>query len=191
MCPRETKSWQIFALKWLITPRILLFMSLRHNIVILSNWSLVLNWLVGYQPSSVVLDTGMVINSSWVRICWRLLLQDIAMILLKSCFHEKNINCLLFGHLHSLYFNTIFIIRQFSSDFRYFIQVLWTTLNQNFTRGRNINILVGDWLPAGVIDGLAIVVCVVCIDGVVGETLGVDDVKNIYFYKLAPYWQWN
>ena len=144
-----------------------------------------MKWLVGYQHSSVVLDTGMVNNSSWVRICWRLLLQDIAMILLKSYFHEKNINFLLFGHLHSLYFNTIFIIRQFSSDFRYFIQVLWATLNKNFARGRNINILVRDWLPAGVIDGLALVV------RVVGETLGVDDDKNRYFYKLAPYWQCN
>ena len=50
---------------------------------------ILLKWLVGYQHSSVVLDTGMVTITSWVRICWRLLLQYTAKIFWKSYFHEK------------------------------------------------------------------------------------------------------
>ena len=120
-----------------------------------------------------------------------------AIIFWKSYFHEWQKNYILsafwtfifikfYNNFHSLSDYSVF-----SSDFRYFIQVLWATLNQNFARGRYTIFLVRDWLPVRVMDEWKILVCVVCLDGVVGEPLGVMMIKIDIFYKLAPYWQRN
>ena len=112
-----------------------------------------------------------------------------AIIFWKSYFHEWQKNYILsafwtfifiitYNNFHSLsYYNV------FSSDFRYFIQVLWATLNQNFARGRYTIFLVRDWLPVKVMDEWKIFVCVVCLDGVVREPRGVNDDKYIYFLQ--------
>ena len=112
-----------------------------------------------------------------------------AIIYWKSYFHEWQKNYIL-----SAFWTFIFIIfynnfhslsdySVFSSDFRYFIQVLWATLNQNFDRGRYTIFLVRDWLPVRVMDEWKILVCLFrwsC-----WRTSWGNDDKNRYFLQTS------
>ena len=122
-------------LRRLSTPRVLLYMSLLHKMVIEIFFEIAYIRQLGYISSCGLsglrhLSCELEIPSSnspktFVSSYWNNFL--------KSYFYQNVICCLHFGHSYLLYVTSLLIIKLFLFDLRNFIQVWWTTLKLIWT----------------------------------------------------------